>query len=58
MRATDKEQLGTLRREVIRQRQLILKLAKALHLHARTDVAPHACLSSLKRLINEVKHGA
>ena len=40
---------------VRQQRRLILALAKALYLHARTDVAPDACLPSLKKLIDAAK---
>jgi hypothetical protein len=47
--------LKNLRVEVKSQRRLIVALAKALHLHARTDVAPDACLPSLERLIARAK---
>lgn len=48
-------ELSLLRREIRRQRTWIVRLAKALYKHARTDVAPDAALPSLEKLIRDTR---
>lgn len=52
---TEKAEIAALRRELKRQRTMILRLARALHKHARTDLAPDAALPELARLVEDAK---
>lgn len=40
-----------LRREVRGLRRLVVRLAKALHKHTRTDIAPDAALPEMGRIV-------
>ncbi len=50
-------QIVTLTAEVNEQRWLLERLARALHKHARTDLAPDAALPELARLIEDISDG-
>jgi hypothetical protein len=43
-----------LRREVRQLRRLIVRLARVLHTHMRTDIAPDAGLPAMRKLLDEI----
>ncbi|MDB4996729.1 MAG: hypothetical protein JWM74_4161 [Myxococcaceae bacterium] len=54
MGAKPKQGAAELRREVRQLRTWVTQLAKALHKHARTDLAPDAALPELQALVDEI----
>lgn len=53
MKARDIE----LRREVKQLRGLVIKLARALYKHTRTDIAPDAALPAMRRIVRDIERG-
>jgi len=52
---TDAQRIQSLEKTVDQHRRLMLRLARSLYNHARTDVAPDACLPTLERLIEDCR---
>jgi hypothetical protein len=46
-----------LRREVRDLRALVIKLARALYKHTRTDIAPDAALPAMRRIVRDLDRG-
>lgn len=57
MSAAKDRALADLRREVRANRRLLARLAKVLHTHMRTDLAPDAGLPAMQSLLDEIAKG-
>jgi hypothetical protein len=49
------DEVKRLRAELREQRRLLVKLARTFYTHARTDLAPEACLPCTRALLEELK---
>lgn len=54
MTVRERAAVAALRREVHRQRRLLIELARTLHTHVRTDLPPDACLPRMGRLLARI----
>jgi hypothetical protein len=54
---TPDQRIESLEAEVRDQRRLIIMLAKALHTHTRTDMAPDAALPLMALIVEDAQRG-
>lgn len=54
MTRSEQRMVKELRAEVKRQRAWLTRLARALHTHTRTDLAPDAALPAMRKLVEEL----